>query len=405
MSDLFIFKTAVRDLLRAKRVIASLILIAAPSSIALLWRFAAADAFDPYDAYNTLSSVVVYGFLLVILSVVFGTGVISQEIEQKTIVYLLTRPVPRWRIVLMKFLAAVTGIIVTVIASSLLLAAVTFASGGEQSSTLRQKDIRNRDNFLFTLNQRADPVSEYLHSKMDERTRNTLRNSLEPPAAPQPERTNRRRGPHPREVLNPQVKDRALRRALRSVNRVLETDRNFYNEERFPELVLNDEAKQLIALKPTAGKKLAHLNRVLLQLTYPDIIAPRPEPVFPLTRDLIVLPVGALAYGALFLLLATLLNRPLMYGLVFAFGWESWVPNLPGKFQMVSIMTYLRALSPHPQPAAESVDLLQFLSGGNQTVISQGLARGVLIGVIVVALTIALVIFSSNEYVPREDAE
>src|ERR1051326_2244228 len=127
MADYFIFKTAIRDLLRTKRIIASLLLIAVPTGIALLWRFAAADAFDPYDAYNTLSSVVVYGFLLVILSVVFGTGVISQEIEQKTIVYLLTRPVPRWRIVLMKFLAAVTGIITTVLISSTLLAIATFA--------------------------------------------------------------------------------------------------------------------------------------------------------------------------------------------------------------------------------------------------------------------------------------
>ena len=118
-----------------------------------------------------------------------------------------------------------------------------------------------------------------------------------------------------------------------------------------------------------------------------------------------ILPVGAFAYGALFLLLATLLNRPLMYGLVFAFGWESWVPNLPGKFGMVSIMTYLRTLAPHPQPAAESVDLLQFLSGGSTTVITSGLAKGVLACVVLVALGLALAIFSNCEYVPREDAE
>ena len=56
MADFFIFKSALRDLIRAKRVLASLLLIAAPASIAILWRFAAADAFDPYDSYNTLSS-------------------------------------------------------------------------------------------------------------------------------------------------------------------------------------------------------------------------------------------------------------------------------------------------------------------------------------------------------------
>lgn len=396
MADYFIFKTSIRDLLRTKRVLASLLLIAAPAGIALLWRYAAADAFDPYDAYNTLSSVVIYGFLLVILSVVFGTGVISQEIEQKTIVYLLTRPVPRWRIVLMKFLAAVTGIIVTVVASSLLLAAVTFANGGEASSVLRRKDVRDRDHFLQTLKEHDDPVADYLFHRLEGRTRNILQGK--------PVTLRGRRMGRARVSVLP-LDERAMRTVLQEVNAVLESDRDFYSQERFPDVLLSPEAKELLAQKPTSGKKLAHLNRVLLQLSYPEIIAPRAEPVFPLQRDLVVLPVGALAYGALFLLLATLLNRPLMYGLVFAFGWESWVPNLPGKFQMVSIMTYLRALAPHPQPAAESVDLLQFLSGGNQTVITNNLARGVLTSVILGALAIALTIFSTNEYVPREDAE
>jgi hypothetical protein len=394
MADFFIFKTALRDLIRAKRVIASLLLIAAPASIALLWRYAAADAFDPYDAYNTLSSVVVYGFLLVILSVVFGTGVISQEIEQKTIVYLLTRPVPRWRIVMMKFLAAVTGIIVTVLASSLLLAAVSFAGGGEATSIVRRKDVRDRDGFIAALRTHEDAVSQYIYERLDNRTRRVIEGK--------PVRIRGRRAV--REVIMP-IDDRALRGVLRSVNNILEQDKNFYSEERFPELILTDEAKKLIAEKPTSGNKLAQLNRVLLQLNYSAQIAPRADPVFPLAKDMVVLPIGAFAYGALFLLLATILNRPLMYGLVFAFGWESWVPNLPGKFQMVSIMTYLRTLAPHPQPAAESVDLLQFLSGGNQTVITQNLARGVLLCVIVVALGFALTIFSNCEYVPREDAE
>src|SRR5689334_14795575 len=103
MIDLYLFRTALRDLLRPKRLLVAIGMSLMPAALALFWRYGAHDEFDPQMIYNTLAGAVVFGFLLVILAVVFGTGVISQEIEQKTIVYLLTRPVARWRIALMKF--------------------------------------------------------------------------------------------------------------------------------------------------------------------------------------------------------------------------------------------------------------------------------------------------------------
>ena len=424
MADLYILKTSIRDLLRAKRVVASLLLIAAPAGIALLWRMAAREMFDPYDAYNTLMSVVVYGFLLVILSVVFGTGVISQEVEQKTIVYLLTRPVPRWRIVLMKFLAAVLGILVTVVAATLLLGAVTVGSGGEKSSVLRMRDLRDRSFLVNQITAHDEPVSEYLYSKMpdwvkeeleerqkrikealEERRRQQSQQQL-PAAAQQPVR---RGGPGQiRRAFRGRRSDGEYyqRIVLNAVNQTLQNDTEFYHEDRFPTVYADTPAiQQLIKERPKPGPRLTRLNRLLVERYWSTDIAPRTEAVFPLRQDLMILPVGALAYGALFLLLATLLNRPLMYGLVFAFGWESWAPNLPGSFKMASIMAHLRTLSPHAQPAAETVDLLQFLSGGIQTTITEATARNVLIGVILVSLALALAIFSRFEYVPREDAE
>jgi ABC-2 type transport system permease protein len=260
MSDLTLFRNALKDLMRAKKLGAALLLAALPTVIAAIWRASARD-FPPDVAYNTLEAGLVFGFTLVILSVVFGTGVLAQEIEQKTIVYLLTRPIPRWRLLLIKFLAAVITTTVTVWVASVLLAFVIYGPKG---------------------------------------------------------------------------------------------------------------------LDPGASR---------------------------LGRDLLILPVGALAYTALFLLLATLLNRPLTYGLLFAFGWESWVPNMPGNFQKLSLMAYLRILAPHPQPEAETVDLSQLLSAFNPQTITNRLAWEVMAGVIVVALLAALLIFSTNEYVPREDAE
>jgi hypothetical protein len=125
----------------------------------------------------------------------------------------------------------------------------------------------------------------------------------------------------------------------------------------------------------------------------------------PLARDLLVLHIGALGYGSLFLLLSTIIHRPLLYGLLFAFGWESWVPTMPGNFQKISLMSYLRVLAPHPQPEAESVEISQLLTVLNPTTIPESTAIGVVLGVIVMALTTAFILFSVKEYVPRDDME
>lgn len=259
MSDLYLFRGALKDSLSPKKIAVALILVILPALLSLLWRTSAHSEFQEEVVYNTLAAGLIFGFILVILAVVFGTGVVTQEIEQKTIVYLLTRPVLRWRILLVKFLAAFLVITITV---SLAAVALAFATFG-------------------------------------------------------PDRLSESR----------------------------------------------------------------------------------------LGRDLLVLPVGTLGYGALFLLMATVLNRPLLYGLLFAFGWESWVPNMPGNFQKVSLMSYLRVLAPHPQPEAESVEISRLLTVLNPAAISESTAKWVLLGVIVVALTAALLLFSVNEYVPRDDTE
>jgi hypothetical protein len=114
--------------------------------------------------------------------------------------------------------------------------------------------------------------------------------------------------------------------------------------------------------------------------------------------------VGALAYSSLFLLLATLVSRPLIFGLLFAFGWETWVPNLPGDFGKVSLMAYLRVLAPHPQPQSDTMDIGSLSSMLNPSTITAHLAWGVLVSVIVACLAASLMVFSYKEYAPR-DAE
>jgi len=261
MPDLYLLKSALRDLVRVKKLSAAIILAVLPALIALAWRLdGTRHDVDLHAAYDALEGALVYGFVLVLLSVVFATGVVTQEVEGKTISYLLTRPVPRWRILLDKFAAALIAIILTTWVASLLLALVTYGP--------------------------AD-----------------------------------------------------------------------------------------------LGK--SHL-----------------------ARDLAILPVGALAYGSLFLWIATFLNRPLLIGLLFAFGWEAWVPSLPGSFQKISLMVYLRALAPHPQPTGESADLNSFLANTlAPAAISHTLAHWVLTAIILLALGLAIVTFSHREYLAREDLD
>ena len=188
-----------------------------------------------------------------LLACVFGTSVVSQEMEQQTIVYLLTRPVPRWRILLAKFLATLLATILAVWLASLLLA--------------------------------------------------------------------------------------------------------------------------------LGVRGLHHWGQLSLG------------------HDLLFLALGSLAYVGFFLLLGTLLHRPLLFGLLYVFGIESWLPNLPGSFKMLSLMAYLWVLAPHSRTAAPE-PANPFLA---TAALTPTLAWCVVIGVIVTSVAGALIAFSTREYVPQKD--
>ena len=255
MGDLYLFRKALRDLLQARKLVPVLGLVLLPLAVALIWRsLVPVGKFVPAQVYDQLARSLVFGFILVLLACVFGTSVVSQEMEQQTIVYLLTRPVPRWRILLTKFLAALLATILAVGLASLLLALGT-------------------------------------------------------------------RGLH-------------------------------------------------------------HWGRL------------------PLGRDLLFLALGSLAYGGLFLLLGTLLQRPLLFGLLYVFGIESWLPNLPGSFKMLSLMAHLWVLAPHGRATAPAPGNPFLVTAA----LTPALAWGVVVGVIVISVTAALVAFSTREYVPQEGA-
>lgn len=77
-----------------------------------------------------------------------------------------------------------------------------------------------------------------------------------------------------------------------------------------------------------------------------------------LLSDLAMLAVGLAAYGAVFALVGTRLKRPLIVGLVFAFGWEPGVLLFPGYLKRLTVAYYLQALVRHDMPQDSAVSVL-----------------------------------------------
>lgn len=78
-----------------------------------------------------------------------------------------------------------------------------------------------------------------------------------------------------------------------------------------------------------------------------------------LLMDLAILAAGLATYGALFAWIGTLLKRPLLVGLVFAFGFEQVVLLMPGYLKRFTLAFYLQGLVPHAMPSEGVVSLLQ----------------------------------------------
>jgi hypothetical protein len=382
MIERILLRTALRDLFTVRRAAIAALLILGPACVGGVVRIGTRSDFDGVATYGALASLLVFGFVLPILAVVFGTGAISQEMEQRTIVYLLTRPVARWRILLIKYLAAWLAISLTGILAMLVLAGATYQPSGHQGGAyLRYGSVKDARQLCARLQTPETPLLDHLRNQLSGRTRDAL------------------------DRWDPQNRPgrRLVRAVVTDLNAVIGSRRSLYDEQLFAGVTVPDDARQLIAER-AAGPDLARLNRWLIEAALPGVLYPSRSPAGQVWRDVVVLPVGAAAYGAFFLLLATLFHRALIGGLFLAFGWESWVPMLPGNFKLLSVMTYLRALAPHVRPQAESTDMLELFQVLNPDTVPASLAWTVLAATTLAALALALVVFSVREYVPKDDS-
>jgi len=250
----YIYLSSLRDFFRFRRTWIWVVLGLAGTALGILWPHLSTTTRE--DSYSRVSFIVVF-HVLALASAIFTTAVVSQEVEQKTIVYLLTRPIVRWKLLLFRYLASVT----------------------------------------------------------------------------------------------------------------------------------------VVAVLGILGAVLASIG------VYGFHFGDNPM----LVKDCTALVAGAISYGALFLFASLLFNRAMIICLLFAFGWETSVPNMPGQMYKLSILSQLQAIASHSNPDAGQGGLLGGLLSVND--ISVPMAWGTLAVLTAILLAVSLMWFTQSEIVPREDAE
>ena len=115
-----------------------------------------------------------------------------------------------------------------------------------------------------------------------------------------------------------------------------------------------------------------------------------------LVLDLAILAAGLAVYGAVFAFVGARLKRPLVSGLVFAFGWEQMALALPGYLRQFTVAHHLQALVPHAMPADSALSAIQGLF--RQTT-SPTAALGTLALLLVAFLWLAMRTVARREYV------
>ena len=152
------------------------------------------------------------------------------------------------------------------------------------------------------------------------------------------------------------------------------------------------------------GKYLAYLGCTSLvvlpsvMLTY-FLVVPFAEvgvTFWSLVLDLAILALGLAVYGAVFAFVGTWLKRPLVVGLVFAFGWEQVAMALPGYLRQFTVAHWLQALVPHALPSDNALSVLQSFF---RQAPPAGTSVAWLLAILVVFLWLAMRLVARREYV------
>lgn len=116
------------------------------------------------------------------------------------------------------------------------------------------------------------------------------------------------------------------------------------------------------------------------------------EDVGKLGKDLGIVFLALLAYGAFFSLLGAWLKHSILAGLIYGFGWEGIVSYLPGSTRKLTITHYIQSIFPHDDMATAIAMLI-----GQRTPAWESVITLVLLTALLVA--IGCLILREKEYV------
>jgi ABC-type transport system involved in multi-copper enzyme maturation permease subunit len=141
-----VFDLAVGQLLWSRRTVFMLLVVAAPILVSVIFR--AVDAFGVsvlrINGQRVSGSVMFGGiiwllylrFIVPVLGTFYGTALLADEVEDRTITYLFTRPVPRGAVVIGKYLAYVVCTVFVVLPSVVAVyLLITPVAGGSLGAT------------------------------------------------------------------------------------------------------------------------------------------------------------------------------------------------------------------------------------------------------------------------------
>jgi ABC-2 type transport system permease protein len=116
-----------RGLLGRRRTLLMVLLVGLPVLVALLLRVAGSDV----NVDRILDPMIVRT-ILPLVALVFGTAALGSELEDGTAVYLIIKPIPRWRIIAAKMLVA-AGLTVALIMPATVATGILVAGFGPGS--------------------------------------------------------------------------------------------------------------------------------------------------------------------------------------------------------------------------------------------------------------------------------
>ncbi|MEM8712131.1 MAG: ABC transporter permease subunit [Planctomycetota bacterium] len=130
-----IYRLHIGMILGSRRSLAAIGLAAIPPLLAFLAARFAPENQSELSIFFKIGLLVLVQFVVPMLSVALGVGVVADEAEGRTITYPFTRAIPRASLFLGRWLAALTAVLALILASGVAMAVLVKAGGREEPPT------------------------------------------------------------------------------------------------------------------------------------------------------------------------------------------------------------------------------------------------------------------------------